>query len=232
MERRTKIIATIGPASLEKDVFQAIINAGADFVRVNTAYSTQEQHSIIKENLKNLSGENKVEIIFDILNQEGIKKIIPYNPLKVAVSFVESAQQLKDIKKELPQCQIISKIESEKGVTNFQEILDHSYGVMIARGDLGRAITLEKVPCVQKRFSQKTLEQKKFLIVATEMLLSMVKKTEPTRAETSDVANAVFEGASAVMLSEETAIGENPVQAVEYMRKIIQETEKCNYGDF
>ena len=97
---------------------------------------------------------------------------------------------------------------------------------MVARGDLGTAVSLEKVPPLQKEFTIKTLEKGKFLVTATEMLLSMVNNPLPTRAEVSDVANAVFENSSAVMLSEETAIGKYPVNAVRMMRKIIVEAEK------
>jgi len=127
----------------------------------------------------------------------------------------------------VPDCKIISKIESKKGVENFDEILNASWGTMIARGDLGEAVSLEKVPCLQRNLTKKTIEKNKFLIVATEMLLSMTENKKPTRAEVSDVANAVFDGASAVMLSEETAIGKNPIESVVYMRKIIEDAEKC-----
>lgn len=97
---------------------------------------------------------------------------------------------------------------------------------MVARGDLGEAVSLEKVPPLQKEFTIKTLSKNKFLVTATEMLLSMTENPRPTRAEVSDVANAVFDYSSAVMLSEETAIGKFPVEAVSYMRRIIEEAEK------
>ena len=100
---------------------------------------------------------------------------------------------------------------------------------MVARGDLGRAVTLEKVPPLQKDFTFKTLKRGKFLVTATEMLLSMVNNNQPTRAEVSDVANAVFDKSSAVMLSEETAIGKYPVESVQMMRKIIVAAEEWVY---
>jgi pyruvate kinase len=225
MQRRTKIIATIGPASLEEEVFSLIIKEGADYIRINTAHSDESQHLTIKENLKKISKE--VEVIFDVLSLESLDKIIQYKPSLIALSFTESCSQIQEIRKKIPNCKVISKIESEKGVLNFNEIINESDGVMIARGDLGRAVTLEKVPCIQKRFTKQALIENKFLVVATEMLLSMTENEKPTRAEVSDVANAVFEKASAVMLSEETAIGKNPVQAVRFMRTIIEATEKC-----
>ncbi len=223
MKPKTKIIATIGPASLEYKVFKKVIKEGADFIRINTAYSNEKQHKIIFENLKKIESE----IIFDILSVENLKKIIKYKPSIIALSFAESADQIREINKSWPDCRVIAKIESKKGVKNFDEISNVSYGVMVARGDLGRAVSLEKVPCLQKIFSKKVLGKKKFLIIATEMLLSMTRNPEPTRAEASDVANAVFDGACSVMLSEETAIGKYPVESVKYMKKIINESENC-----
>jgi len=226
-KRKTKIIATVGPASLKYDVFRELIKEGVDFIRINTAYSNQKQHALIFANLRKLRAKKRVGIIFDIRLPEKVKKIIGCRPSLIALSFTESKKQFDEIKKHLPRSKIIAKIESKKGVGNFEKILPYCWGVMVARGDLGIAVSLEKVPCLQKRFSGKTLKEKKFLIVATEMLLSMAKNPRPTRAEVSDVANAVFEGASAVMLSEETAIGRHPVEAVKYMRRIVEETENC-----
>lgn len=227
LKRKTKIIATVGPASLKPGVFRKLIKEGVDLVRINTAYSDKKQHSFVIKNLKKIRAGRQIEVIFDIRSPEKAKKILEYNPSLVALSFAESKEQFNEIEKYLPQVKIIAKIESKKGVRNFDKIFPFCWGVMVARGDLGTAVSLEKVPCLQKRFSQKTLKERKALIVATEMLLSMTKKTQPTRAEVSDVANAVFEGAWAVMLSEETAIGEYPVEAVRYMRRIVEEVELC-----
>jgi len=226
-KRKTKIIATVGPASLKYGVFKELIKEGADFIRINTAYSNQRQHALISESLRKIKTGRRIKLIFDIRSPEKAKKILKEKPSLIALSFTESKRQFEGIKKYLPQAKIIAKIESKRGVGNFDKILPFCWGVMVARGDLAIAVSLEKVPCLQKRFSEKTLKEKKFLIVATEMLLSMVKNAKPTRAEVSDVANAVFEGASAVMLSEETAIGRHPVEAVKYMRRIIEETESC-----
>jgi len=226
MKRKTKIIATIGPASLNQEIFKSIIEEGVDYVRVNTAYSDKKQFEIIFDNLKKITNKD-VKIIFDIRSVDTLKNIIEYNPSSIALSFSESAEQINSIINMVPDCKIISKIESKKGVENFDEILNASWGTMIARGDLGEAVSLEKVPCLQRNLTKKTIEKNKFLIVATEMLLSMTENKKPTRAEVSDVANAVFDGASAVMLSEETAIGKNPIESVVYMRKIIEDAEKC-----
>lgn len=217
MIMKTKIIATIGPSTLEFPVFKKLVDEGIDIVRINTAYSNEEQHSIIRENIKKTKTEEKeIEIMMDIRSKETLEKVDFKDCQMIAVSFSESSNQLKEIKKIAPTKKIVAKIESEKGVENFNEIMKESWGVMVARGDLGRAVNLEKVPCLQKIFSKESLGNGKFLIVATEMLLSMTKNPAPTRAEVSDVANAVFDNASAVMLSEETAIGEYPVEAVRY----------------
>lgn len=225
--RKTKIIVTIGPASLKHDIFKEIIREGADFIRINTAYSNEKQHCLVLDNLKKSKIGKQINLIFDIRSPREVKNILKQKPSLIALSFAESNGQFEEIKKHLPRAKIIAKIESKRGVANFDKILPFCWGVMVARGDLGTAVSLEKVPCLQKRFSGKTLKEKKFLIVATEMLLSMVNNIRPTRAEVSDVANAVFEGASAVMLSEETAIGKHPVEAVRYMRRIIEEAESC-----
>lgn len=224
----TKIIVTIGPATLDFIVFQGLVNEGIDFVRINTSYGDPAQYDKILENLKKAKGAKTVEVILDIKRLEVLDYARKNNIRYIALSFAESKEQVEAVRQALPDCFVISKIETHKGVEHFDEILEASDGIMIARGDLGLAVSLEKVPPLQKSFTYKSLAKQKFVITATEMLLSMMNKPTPTRAEVSDVANAVFDRSHAVMLSEETAIGSYPIEAVHMMHKIIVEAEEWN----
>lgn len=155
---------------------------------------------------------------------------ITQQPDYVALSFVTSAQDIAAVRSILREnsadIPIVAKIERGQAVSNFSSILAISDGVMVARGDLGVDIPLEKVPLVQKEIIKMCNRAGKPVITATEMLESMVKSMRPTRAEATDVANAIFDGTDAIMLSEETSIGENPLEAVKIMDRIARETEK------
>lgn len=221
---KTKIIATIGPATLSPRIFQQLVDVGIDYIRINTAYGDFAQYEQILDNLKNC-GDPHIQIIYDLKQTEKLDYAIQHNIKHIAVSFVEDAENIQNIRKLAPKTFLIAKIESEDGVNNFDSILSVSDGIMVARGDLGKALSLEKIPPLQKEFTHKTLKAEKFLVTATEMLLSMVNNQKPTRAEVSDVANAVFDHSSAVMLSEETAVGKYPIETVAMMRRIIKEAE-------
>jgi pyruvate kinase len=147
----------------------------------------------------------------------------------VALSFVRSAADVRDLKALIEQAgshaQVIAKIEKSEGVDALEAILDEADAVMVARGDLGVEIGAALVPLLQKRIIIRALERGKPVITATQMLESMVHQAEPTRAEASDVANAVLDGSSALMLSGETAIGEFPVESVAYMDRIVRAVE-------
>jgi pyruvate kinase len=144
----------------------------------------------------------------------------------IALSFVESAKDIIALKEKIgDKAKIISKIERPQAIRNFSGILEESDAIMVARGDLGVEIPMEKLPFLQKRILRKCKTSGKPGIVATDMMASMVTAPRPTRAEVLDVANAVLDGAAAVMLSNETAVGHFPVQTLITMRKIVEETE-------
>ena len=141
----------------------------------------------------------------------------------IAASFVNKVQDIEDMRKIVGKTPIIAKIESVQAVQNLDEIIAAADGLMVARGDLGVEYPLEKLPTVQKMMIKKCNAANKFVIVATEMMLSMMQKPRPSRAETTDVANAVYDGTDAVMTSEETAMGNFPIETIQYMRKITNE---------
>lgn len=148
----------------------------------------------------------------------------------VAHSFVRNKEDLKEIREIIERrkshLKIISKIENQQGIDNLETILDDCYGVMIARGDLGVEIPAERIPHIQKMIVRKCRARKKPVIVATQMLHSMIENPRPTRAEVTDVANAIAQSTDAIMLSGETALGKYPVEAVRTMCRIAEESEK------
>jgi pyruvate kinase len=214
---RTKIIATYGPSS--KSQIPKILKAGASIIRINTKYVNPKQVEKI------ITKYPKVKFMLDIKDRSILQELKTLKFHYLAISFAESAQEIKKIKSQFPETQIISKIENQKGLTNLKELLKTSDGIMIARGDLGRSIPFQKIPMIQKIITKSCNQAKKMSITATEMMPSMLKYTRPSRAETSDIANAILEGSEALMLAEETAIGKRPALAVEMMKKIIKETE-------
>lgn len=170
---------------------------------------------------KYLSEQDKEDIAF------GIKEGIDF----IACSFVSCKQDLLDVKNFLAEIgaketELIAKIENRSGVDNIEEISEECAGIMVARGDMGVEIPFEELPAIQKQIITKCRMLGKRVITATEMLESMISNARPTRAEISDVANAVYDGTSAIMLSGETAAGKYPVLAVETMARIAESTEK------
>ncbi len=168
-----------------------------------------------------LSEKDKEDILF------GIKNDVDF----IAASFVRRADDIKKMRKYLDDhggydIHIIAKIENREGVENIDEILAAAEGVMVARGDMGVEIPYEEVPVIQKMMIKKCVEAGKQVITATQMLDSMMKHPRPTRAETTDVANAIYDGTSAIMLSGETAAGQYPVEALETMVRIAERTEQ------
>lgn len=148
----------------------------------------------------------------------------------IAHSFVRSKEDVLAVQKIIDErkshIKIISKIENQEGVNNIDEILDCTYGIMIARGDLGVEIPSEQIPIIQRTLIKKCVEDKKPVIVATQMLQSMITNPRPTRAEISDIANAIYQRADAIMLSGETANGQYPVEAVNTMARVSEQIER------
>ncbi len=333
--RRTKIVGTIGPASIELAVMKKLVSAGLNVVRINLSHAKLEDMEKILKNVKTIRKEMKVplpimidtrgpeirvktfkdgsvkikrgqQFIFTGRNVEGDENIVSLNNAEivnciktgnkilavnglitfkvlevngkdvitkamnsgvisnrkslsipgvkfstpylnsadkkdilwainnnieyVAASFVNSKEDVnvlrKFIEKNKGDMKIISKIESCLGVKNLDEIIDVSDGIMVARGDLGVEVPMSKLPNIQKNMIKKSVSKGKAVITATEMLESMITSNRPTRAEVSDVANAVYDGTSCIMLSGETAAGKFPVEAIKTMSMIAEETEK------
>ena len=145
----------------------------------------------------------------------------------IALSFTRNAKDVENLSHHKFEGGIIAKIENSEGVQNVAEIVEAANGIMVARGDLGVEIEPEKVPLVQKSLIKQCNQRGKLVVTATEMLESMVHQPIPTRAEVSDVANAILDGSDAIMLSGETAVGEYPVEAVKMMARIANENEKA-----
>ncbi len=332
--RRTKIIATIGPASRTPEMLAGLLDAGTSVFRVNASHGTHGEHAAAIRAVRELSASRGLApgVMLDLqgpkirlgmfeggsaelragqffsitvepvtgtaslasttysafakdvkpgdrvlladgrvvlraievsgsvvtlevisggiirdkqgINLPGVRVSIPsmtdkdcqdldfgldHNVDMVALSFVRCAEdvhglrrRLKDRGKPLP---IVAKIEKPDAVDNLEEILEASDGVMVARGDLGVELALARVPAVQKAIIERARMRGKFVITATQMLESMIENPAPTRAEVSDVANAIFDGTDAVMLSAETAAGRYPVEAVRMMSEIAMEAE-------
>jgi len=174
----------------------------------------------VKLNTAYLNDADKKDILWGIKNKVDL----------IAASFVNSKEDVKTLRKFITknggQMQIISKIESQCGVDNLDEIIKYSDAIMVARGDLGVEVKMECLPELQKQIIKKTVSKGKTVITATELLESMIENRRPTRAEVTDIANAVYDGTSCVMLSGETANGKNPELAVKMMAQVCIETEK------
>ena len=199
----------------EKDIYCTVKNGG--FVSNKKGINVPG----VSLNMPFISEKDYEDIVFGI--EEGFDFI--------AASFTRSADDILEIRKILEErschhIKIIAKIENLQGVENIDEILRVSDGIMIARGDMGVEIPLEDVPVIQKKLILKSLEIGKPVITATQMLDSMMKNPRPTRAETSDVSNAIYQGTGAIMLSGETASGQYPVEAVKTMDRIAVRTEE------
>ena len=333
---KTKIIATMGPASTPIDVLEKMIHAGVDVCRINSSHGSYEDHQKVIDNIRKLNKKNKhhtailvdlqgpklrigavengaVEIVngqeliittqqcignnkkvyitykqfpkdvaiddrvliddgklllkVTATNRKDIVKAIVVNggtlsskkgvnlpntkislpcltkkdirdldfALKnnvewIGLSFVRSVTDIADlkdiIKKNKKTSRIIAKIEKPEAVKEIDGIIDLADAIMVARGDLGVEMPMEQVPLIQKMLVDKCIQASKPVIIATQMMESMITAYTPTRAEVNDVANAVMDGADAVMLSGETSVGKYPVNVIEHMQKIVAAVEK------
>jgi pyruvate kinase len=331
-ERRTKIVATIGPSSETPERLRALVAAGMNAARLNFSHGTHEDHAEVVRRIREVEADSGHPVALiadlqgpklrigdlaepimlargdrivvapeegstdgelpiapavigdvlkpghDVLIDDGLVRLhvetvdrgratcqvvvggrvsshkgvnLPGVPIPipsitrkdaadlevalalgvdfVALSFVRSAADVRDLRALIEQAgshaHVIAKIEKAEAVDVLDDVLAETDAVMVARGDLGVEIGAASVPLIQKRIIQKALERGKPVITATQMLESMVSSPEPTRAEASDVANAVLDGTSAIMLSGETAVGEYPVESVAYMDRIARAVE-------
>jgi len=256
MESITKVIATIGPSSTEKEVIKNMISHHMDIARLNFSWGTYEWFTQVINNTREaaLELDKKVEIIQDlsgprvqeggdhhyggsedqeVITEKDIADLsfgIEQNVDYIALSFVGGAHDIiklrQLIKEKGGNQKIIAKIERRIAFENLESILKETDAIMVARGDLGNEYPLEEIPFVQHKIIKASNKAGKMVIVATQMMLSMVENPTPTRAEVSDVAYAVIDGANAIMLSEESAKGKHPVEAVTYLENIALNAEK------
>ena len=254
-DSRQQIVASIGPASIKHEVLKAMIDNGMDVVRLNFSWgdlnTRMDTISIVRKMEKEF--EKHIPFIIDLPgpriqkevghtydhalvsaitehDKEFIKFGVEHSVDYFAVSFVGSALDIFECRKVINELggkqKIIAKIERKVALDNLEQIVMAADAVMVARGDLGNEIPLEQIPFVQENIIQISKKLNKPVIVATQMLFSMVEHNEPTRAEVTDVDTAILEGADAVMLSDETTIGKYPIEAVGVMDRIITEAKK------
>lgn len=337
MDRRTKIVCTIGPNTESEEMIEKLIKAGMNVARMNFSHDTHENHGARIDNVRRIAKQldKEVEILCDlqgpkirvrqfenapiqlatddvivmvtssapeietgeiviedpylhqdvqagdvILIDDGLIELVaeevkdfriiarvvvggdlyprkgvnlPYtetttssltekdvkdlefaltkDPEWVAISFVQNAKDVTRVKELIGdhRARVMVKLERGKAIENLGEIIAAADGAMVARGDLGVEMPIAKVPVIQKQIIKRCNFDGKPVVTATQMLASMIHNPFPTRAEVSDIANAVFDGTDAVMLSNETAVGEYPIKAVETMRNVIKETEDYLY---
>lgn len=334
--QKTKIVATIGPASSSRDALLALVKAGVDVLRLNFSHGSHKDHKEVIDNILEINAEHKQhvgiladlqgpklrigkiegnelkikegdiltftneqcigtmeqiymsypqfaqdvkagekvlvddgKIVLKVMETDGEKSVklkvlfgevlssnkgvnlpdtkislpcLTEKDLKdldfiltqsvnwIALSFVRRAQDVKELKDKIKAknhpAKVIAKIEKPEAVWNIKTIIKTADAIMVARGDLGVEVPMEKLPGIQKRIIRRCIQRAKPVIVATQMMESMISNPSPTRAEITDVANAVLDGADAVMLSGETSVGRHPSKVVEAMNKIIGEAEK------
>jgi len=224
-----------GPLSCIKNGYKVFIDDGNIALEViNRSRNSLKTKVIVAGLLKGRKGVNipEARLVFGGISQQDIKDInfceaqgIDY----IAQSFVRTKTDMLDVKNMLQsgsRCRLVAKIENREGIKNIDEIIKVSDGIMIARGDMGVSLPIYEIPIIQKMIIKKCNRASKFVITATQMLESMTENIRPTRAEVTDVANAIIDGTDFVMLSAESAVGKYPAQTVAMMNNIIKFTEK------
>lgn len=251
---RTQIIATIGPSSGDEAVVSEMLSLGMDVARINFSHGTYESNGGYITAIRAAAEKagKRVPIIQDLAGPRGItdgghafdsakaeiteKDVadlefgISQSVEYIAQSYVGSATDVEAMRSEIEKLgakiPIIAKIERAEAVANIDDIIKTADAIMIARGDLGLAVPIEELPFIERDVIARCKKAGKPVIVATEMLFSMVEKPTPTRAEVTDVAYAILSDADAIMLSDETAKGKYPREAVAAMEKIANRAER------
>lgn len=249
-----QIVATIGPASKRADTVRDMIAAGMSLARLNLAHGTHEEHHSYIATIKAAAAAagTDVPILQDLAgprvgdmrghtfdpnlpaltekDQSDIDAFTDADIAYVALSYVKDEHDIALLKQALESSgsssQVIAKIERREALENLDGIIATADGIMVARGDLGDAVPVEQLPFIKRDILARCMAAGTPSIVATEMLTSMIDDTDPSRADISDIALAVLDGTSATMLSEETAIGANPIDTVAVMRKVVDEALK------
>ena len=248
MIRNSKIIATIGDAT--DKILRKIVEGAADAVLIDSYYGSSEQNVERIEKVKALREEagRDLAIIYDVdhiyaknkyklirIDEENVDFACANDVDFVACPFVGNLEEITKVKEIIKShgknIGIIVKIDCKDGYDNLDGILEIADAIMINRDELGVDISYEDLPGIQKEIVRRANEAAKVVILTTQMLYSMVYNPRPTRAEVSDVANAIFDGVDAVMLTEETAIGDYPCEALETVDRIIRTVEKNNAVD-
>ena len=248
MIRNSKIIATIGDAT--DKVLRKIVEGAADAVLIDSYYGSNEQNVERIEKVKALREEvgRDLAIIYDVdhiyaknkyklirIDEENVDFACVNDADFVACPFVGNLEEITKVKELIKShgknIGIIVKIDCKDGYDNLDDILEIADAIMINRDELGVDISYENLPGIQKEIVRRANEAAKVVILTTQMLYSMVYNPRPTRAEVSDVANAIFDGVDAIMLTEETAIGDYPCEALETVDRIIRTVEKNNAVD-
>jgi pyruvate kinase len=251
---RIQIIATIGPACAKPAELQSLIDSGMSIARLNFSWGTHAEHRQFVHDvcaaaqaagvqvpiIQDLSGprvqqaaEHTYNSEVSVITDKDIADVYAMKDLDleyIALSFVKNGQDITQLRTLLQEAgssaKIIAKIERQEALEAIDEIIAAADGIMIARGDLGEAVPVETLPFVKKDILKRCNTAQIPAIVATQMLTSMIDSLQPSRADVSDIAHAVLDGATATMLSNETAVGTYPAQTVALMRRVVDEAQR------